>query len=124
MPVAQRHVIIIILVLDLHQRNRLLKLLEGVHEHSGVVESVDKLDEKFHVFGHGGDAVRVDGLDFGQEWEGENALGGVGEGVEVDEFFDGRREAEEGGVHDVGEVACQGLHVAAWLFDGSDGHPV
>lgn len=124
MPVAQRHVIIIILVLDLHQRDCLLQLLERVHEHGRIVETVDKLDEEFDVFGDGGDAVGVDGLDFREKREGEDALGGVGESVEVDEFFDRRGEAEEGGVHDVGEVTCQSLHVAAWFFDGSNGHPV
>lgn len=124
MPIAQRHVIVIILVLDLHQRDRLLQLLESIHEHGRVVESVHKLDEEFDIFGDGGDAVGVDGLDFWEEREGENALGGVGEGVEVDELFDGRGESKEGGVHDVGEVACQRLHVAAWFFNGGDGHPV
>ena len=49
---------------------------------------------------------------------------GVAEGVEVDELLDLAGQAEEGGVHDVGEVAGEGLHVAAGLGGGEGGGPV
>lgn len=54
----------------------------------------------------------------------ENHAGGVAERVEVDELLDLARQAEQGRVHDVLEVARQGLHVVAGLGGGQGGHPV
>lgn len=40
---------------------------------------------------------------------------GVGESIEVNEFFDLAGQGKEGGAHDVGKVGCKGLHVVTWL---------
>ncbi len=44
--------------------------------------------------------------------------------VEVDELLDLAGQAEQGRVHDVGQVARQGLHVVAGLGRRVGGHPV
>lgn len=54
----------------------------------------------------------------------EDSFGCVTEGVEVDELFDFSRQAQEGRIHDVGQVPSQSLHVVAGLFHGSECHPV
>lgn len=68
--VAQRRVVVIVLVLDLHERDCLLELLEGILKHGRVLEALDELGEELDVLGDGPDAVGVDGFDFWEEWEG------------------------------------------------------
>lgn len=65
--VAQRRVVVIVLVLDLHERNRLLELFERVLQHGCVVEALDEFGQKLDVFGDGADAVGVDRLHVGSE---------------------------------------------------------
>lgn len=68
--VAQGRVVVVVLVLDLHEGDRLLELFERILQHGRVLEALDKLGEELHVLGDGADAVGVDGLDLGEEGEG------------------------------------------------------
>lgn len=68
--VSQRRVVVVVLVLDLHERDRLLQLLEGVLQHGRVLEALDELGEELDVLGNRADAVGVDRFDFWEEGEG------------------------------------------------------
>lgn len=105
LPIPQRDIIELLAIFRLHQGNSLGELVEVLQE-DGVVEARHKVNKVGDVEGQGGDAVRVDALDGRGEGQREDHVGCVGEGVEVDEFFDLGGEAEEHAGHDVGEVAC------------------
>lgn len=68
--VAQRRIVVVVLVLDLHERDCLLQLLKGVLQHGRILEALDELGEELDVLGNGGHAVGVNGFDFWEQWEG------------------------------------------------------
>jgi hypothetical protein len=104
LPIPNPDIIKLVRILRLHKLYRLLQFVEVLFEDRRVVEGVNEGGEVCDVCGEGGDAVGVYFFDGGGEGEREDEVGGVGEGVEVDQFFYFAREAEQGGGHDVGEV--------------------
>jgi hypothetical protein len=108
LPIAHSNVIKLIRVLRLHEQHRLLQFIEILLQNWGIFKGIDEIRQVLDIFRQRSYTIGINLLYIRVQGEGEDEVRGMGEGVEVDQFFDLAREAEQCGCHDVGEVLGQG----------------